>query len=75
MVELYDEAFSKSPQALEDPEISTSILEYADALAKAGDKEKAWILFQRVISFGDKVDDFLLDIAKSKLEELEKNGK
>ncbi len=71
VVELYDEAFTGSPQALEDPEMSASILEYADALAKAGDKQKARTLYQKVVSFGDKVEDWLLDIAKSKLEDLE----
>ncbi len=40
-----------------------------------GDKRKAKTLCQRIVSVGDKAEDWLLDIAKSKLEELEKNGK
>ncbi len=75
VVELYDEAFGRSPKALEDPEISASILEYADALAKTGNKKKARTLYQKIIGFGDKVEDWLLDIAKSKLEELEAGAK
>jgi tetratricopeptide (TPR) repeat protein len=67
VVELYDEAFSHSPEALGDPDMTASILEYADALARTGNTEKARMLYQKVISFGDKIEDWLLDIAKDKI--------
>lgn len=67
---MYEEIFEKRPAALEDPKLAAYMLGYAKALAETGNKDKAAVVYNKVLSFQDRTEDFLLDIARSELEKL-----
>ncbi len=67
-VDLYEEALKTNPEILSDPQNTATMLSYADALIGAGQKAKAREILQRVISFGDRIENWLLEIAREKLE-------
>lgn len=58
MIKLYDEAFNQTP------EMTAYLLEYAEALSKTGNIGKACEINKKGLGFGDKIEDWLLDIAK-----------
>lgn len=65
MIKLYDEAFNQTPEMLNDPEMTAYLLEYAEALSKTENIEKACEIYKKILGFGDKIEDWLLDIAKN----------
>jgi hypothetical protein len=68
---LYEELFEKNPGAIEDPRAAAVMIGYAKALSATGDNNKALIIYGKIVSFGDKAEDFLVDIAKDNLSNLE----
>lgn len=70
-VKLYEEAIKNNPELISDSENSAFMIGYADALSGSGDKQKALKILKQVISFEGKIDDWLIDVAKNKIKELE----
>jgi tetratricopeptide (TPR) repeat protein len=67
---LYEEIFVQHPETLDDPKLAAFMLGYAKALAATGNSRKAVSVYNKVISFGDKAQDFIVDIAKDEVEKL-----
>lgn len=70
VAEIYEQKFTENPHLLDNPDAAASILEYADALSKTGDVRKACDYYNKVIRFGDKVENRLADIAKDGISKL-----
>lgn len=71
VVEMHEQAFTANTGMLEDPESAALIIEYAEALAKIGDTVKACEYYNKVIGFGDNIEDWMVDIAKDAISQLE----
>ncbi len=69
-VVLYEEGLKANPEILKDPQNAATMIAYADALSGSGNKKRAIEILNRVIAFGDKIEDWLLSIAKDKVKEL-----
>ncbi|MFQ3573355.1 MAG: tetratricopeptide repeat protein [Thermodesulfovibrionales bacterium] len=69
-VALYEEALIGNPEILSDPQNAATMIDYANALIGSGNKEKALSILNKVVSFGDKIEDWLIEVAKWKLEEI-----
>lgn len=67
---LYEEIFVQHPETMEDPKLAAFMLGYAKSLAATGNSQKAASVYNRVVSFGDKADDFIVDIARDELGKL-----
>jgi len=67
---LYEEIFVQHPETLDDPKLAAFMLGYAKALAATGNSQKAVSVYNKVISFGDRAQDFIVDIAKDEVQKL-----
>ncbi len=67
---LYEEIFVQHPETLNDPKLAAYMLGYAKALAATGDRQKAASVYNKVISFGEKAQDFIVNIARDELGKL-----
>ena len=67
-VGIYEEEIKTNPEILREPENAATMIAYADALIGIGNKAKARDILRRVVDFGDKIEDWLVEIAKVKLE-------
>lgn len=69
-VTLYEEALIANPEILSEPENAATMIGYADALIGSGNKEKALSILNKVVGFGPKIEDWVLDIAEHKIKAL-----
>lgn len=70
-VELYEEPLREYPALFDDPRNAAVMLSYAEALYNSGNSNKAGEILRKVIRFGDQIEDWMMDIAKDKLKEIE----
>lgn len=66
-VGLYEEALKSNPEILSDPDNAATMISYAEALFGSGDKEKAFMILNKVVGFGNKIEDWLLEVAREKI--------
>lgn len=69
-VTLYEEAIKSEHGFLNDPKNAATMISYAEALIGSGNKAKAKDILKRVVAFGDRIEDWMLEIAKGTLKEL-----
>ncbi|MCX8026666.1 MAG: tetratricopeptide repeat protein [Thermodesulfovibrionales bacterium] len=66
-VGLYEEALKTNPEILSDPDNAATMISYAEALFGSGNKQKALMILNKVVGFGNKIEDWLLEVAKEKI--------
>lgn len=74
-VELYEEPLKSYPALLQDPRNAATMINYAEALYNSGNSQKAAEVLRRVVSFGNQIEDWMIDAAKEKLREVTSNVK
>lgn len=67
---LYEETINKNPDILSNPDNAATLIDYAECLINTGNREKALKILNKVVDFGDKIESWLLDIAKANIEVL-----
>lgn len=67
---LYEEALLLNPDLEKLPEHAAFLIGYAKTLASTGKPEKARIMYQRVVDYGDAIEDWLRGIAVDALQSL-----
>lgn len=71
-LELYEEPLKDYPELLNDPRNAAIMLNYAEALYNSGNSKKAAEVLRKVISFGNRIEDWMLDIAKDRLKKIDR---
>jgi tetratricopeptide (TPR) repeat protein len=70
LLPLLEEEISAEPGFMDNPENAAVLLDYAKALDKTGNREKAKEILTRVLGWKEKLEDWLIGIAQDELDYL-----